>query len=440
MRNLCIVGLCVFVACGMSAHAGNLTPPAGPVAPTLKTLVDVEPRIMINADNTPGDADSVFKITSSGSYYLRGNLTVILAESAIEIAADDVTLDLNGFEIRGFDSGSLNGIVASHGSARNIRILNGSITGFGGSGIDLPAIGDNCMVQDVRVSGCGGFGIRIGGQCHILNCAVEGSGDSGFDVGSNSVLDRCTAKSNGGVGFFAGSFTSITACRGSENTSHGVHCGSSCSLESCAMFLNGGYGFLILSGSAMALCSADANDLAGIRTTKGCLVVDCTSWQNREEGILIDPNSIVKNCVARENSLNGIETRTPPLFDGEFTSVISGCTSGDNTGHGILALKHCLVEGNVCESNGLTGIRVEDEGNRIENNVVLNNPLGLHVVGDRNLILRNSAKFNSTNYEIVVNNRYGAILSLAGAGGAAVSGSAAASNLGSVDPWANFSH
>ena len=50
--------------------AGPLTPPAGPVAPT----PGPEPRIPINATNTPGDADSLFRITQPGSYYLTGNL------------------------------------------------------------------------------------------------------------------------------------------------------------------------------------------------------------------------------------------------------------------------------------------------------------------------------------------------------------------------------
>ncbi|MCH8150310.1 MAG: hypothetical protein IH987_20420, partial [Planctomycetes bacterium] len=38
--------------------AGNLNPPSGPVTPTMKTLTEVEPRIAINATNTPGDASS----------------------------------------------------------------------------------------------------------------------------------------------------------------------------------------------------------------------------------------------------------------------------------------------------------------------------------------------------------------------------------------------
>ena len=47
--------------------AGDLNPPAGPVTPTMKTLTEVEPRIAINAANTPGDVSSTFKMIEPGS-------------------------------------------------------------------------------------------------------------------------------------------------------------------------------------------------------------------------------------------------------------------------------------------------------------------------------------------------------------------------------------
>ncbi|HYD01608.1 MAG TPA: hypothetical protein VEB22_10315, partial [Phycisphaerales bacterium] len=47
--------------------AGPLNPPVGPVAPTAKPIAEVEPRTAINAANTPGDADSLFRITQPGS-------------------------------------------------------------------------------------------------------------------------------------------------------------------------------------------------------------------------------------------------------------------------------------------------------------------------------------------------------------------------------------
>ena len=88
---------------------GSLTAPAAP-APTMKTLNQVEPRLELNGANTPGDADSIYKITQPGSYYLSGNLIGASGKHGIEIAARDVSLDLNGFALTGV-AGSLNGVV-----------------------------------------------------------------------------------------------------------------------------------------------------------------------------------------------------------------------------------------------------------------------------------------------------------------------------------------
>lgn len=50
------------------AFAGDLNPAPGPIAPTHKTLTEIEPRIAISAANTPGDADSMFRTTQPRPY------------------------------------------------------------------------------------------------------------------------------------------------------------------------------------------------------------------------------------------------------------------------------------------------------------------------------------------------------------------------------------
>ena len=67
--------LILFALAPLAFAAGPLTPP-GPPAPTMKSLDEVEPRIPLTQDTTPGDATAVFKITQSGSYYLTKNLEV----------------------------------------------------------------------------------------------------------------------------------------------------------------------------------------------------------------------------------------------------------------------------------------------------------------------------------------------------------------------------
>ncbi|HRJ49802.1 MAG TPA: hypothetical protein PKU91_04680, partial [Phycisphaerales bacterium] len=107
MINTTNMKLAVFFAAlgtvigAMAVSAGPLDPPAGPVAGTYKTLTEVEPRIAINAVNTPGGANSLFRITQPGSYYLTGNITGVIGKHGIEIAASGVTIDLMGFDLQG---------------------------------------------------------------------------------------------------------------------------------------------------------------------------------------------------------------------------------------------------------------------------------------------------------------------------------------------------
>src|SRR5262245_16845588 len=113
--------------------AGPLNPPLGGVAGTYKTLTEVEPRTAISPANTPGDADSVYRIAQPGSYYLTGNITGVTGKAGIEIAANNVTLDLGGFTLSGV-SGALSGVTAPS-IQTNITIRGGIIAGWPQSGV-----------------------------------------------------------------------------------------------------------------------------------------------------------------------------------------------------------------------------------------------------------------------------------------------------------------
>ena len=73
---------------GGVAMGGPLTPPAGPVASSMKPLSEVEPRIAVSAANTPGDGANLFRITQPGSYYLTGNVAGVAGKNGISIEAD----------------------------------------------------------------------------------------------------------------------------------------------------------------------------------------------------------------------------------------------------------------------------------------------------------------------------------------------------------------
>ena len=82
----------------MSVSA-QLSPPVGPVTDSFKNLDEVEPRIPINQDNTPGSLGFEYVISSPGSYYFTGDVATTNKTILLVDATGDVTIDLNGFSL-----------------------------------------------------------------------------------------------------------------------------------------------------------------------------------------------------------------------------------------------------------------------------------------------------------------------------------------------------
>src|ERR1043165_2515817 len=163
---------CLVLAAAIVSHAGPLNPPSGAVTSTYKTLSEVEPRIPVNAANTPGDATNSFNINQPGSYYLTGNITGSSGKSGIRINAADVTLDLCGFGVKGV-SGALAGIVVNITASR-VAIMNGSVTGWPQDGIDggFNTLGryENIIASGNGPASTSRFSIRAGATAIVAHC------------------------------------------------------------------------------------------------------------------------------------------------------------------------------------------------------------------------------------------------------------------------------
>ncbi len=375
MRMLCRLAAlaALFVVPGVLAQ-GPLTPPGAP-APTMKTLEQIEPRIPIT--NLP------ITLSAPGSYYLTGNLTGVTT-NGITIASDDVSIDLEGFAIEGV-AGSARGITDDLTIRRNIRVRNGTIRNWGDAGVNLN-FSRNSFLEDLRSLSNGASGLVLGRSGVIRNCAAEGNAGTGIITPDHRcVILSSAATRNGGRGIHGGVATTIGDCTATENAGHGLYAGF---------------------GSVVRGCTAAYNGTNGIYADTGTTVTDCSATFNGQAGIY-----------------------------GWYKCAIERCTASQNTGDGIAVVGKCRVVGNTVGGYGAgsspAGIRVSNSANRVEGNLVTDCTLGIQVQGASNLIVRNSASLNTTNFDIAPGNAYGPIVNVAGVGNIT-----AVTNA--VHPWANF--
>lgn len=375
------------------ARAGDLNPPAGPVAQTYKTLTEVEPRTAVSATNTPGDADSIFKISVPGSYYLAGNIFGEAGKHGVEITATGVTLDLNGFDLRGVPAmGAFDGVSVTATGLKNIAVVNGSVRDWGDEGVDIGTSGAiNCRVADLLVTGNAGSGISTASGSTVSNCSAYSNTANGINVSFGCIVTTCTAY---------------------LNTGHGISTSSGSTVSSCTVYANGGIGISVSSGCSVADCSATTNTGNGIGTGTECTVSNSAAESNGGIGINADNGCQVTQCIASGSTMDGIRV------------------AGD-----------CLVRGNFSYGNFAgdgAGIHATATDNRIEGNTCNDNDRGIDVDVAGNMIIKNTCAGNSTNWDIAAGNVCLVVQGVTG--GAVILGNTGGTAPGSTDPNVNFTY
>ena len=141
-----------------------------------------------------------FKITESGSYKLTSNLVVPANTDGIDIQAEDVTLDLNGFTI--------SGPIVCGFSGDNCQPLP-TVSTTGVSALVLTATVRNGYVRGFS-RGVKTFGGLVE-QVQVSSNAIDGI------EANDAVIQRSVARSNGGPGIQA--FDSVVT----DNQARGNH-------------------------------------------------------------------------------------------------------------------------------------------------------------------------------------------------------------------------
>ncbi len=320
--------------------AGDLNPPSAPGS-TMKTLGEVEPRIPL------GQADFPVTINQSGSYYLTENVTLASVAYAFHITADNVSIDLMGFTVKG-DSSCSDGVYID--GQKNINISNGTFDGFSYSGIYCwENNSQNINVRNVTIKNCAGSGIKLVGDescvenCRIIDCGTGGSLVRGIYVVSQSRVANCLIKNFG-----------------SNSTGNGPEYAIGC-YKSSHIIGN------IIDGNFE---SSSANYLYMILCSDGCIVKNNTITQNgvsanckRFWGISASKGV---TCVGNNVSENAYQLSATGYSYGIYAS--DGCMLKENTvyrnfynsstvsTYGMYATGNCLVDSNAIYSNTGTNL------------------------------------------------------------------------------------
>ena len=281
---------------------------------------------------TSGDTEGFpVTISESGSYRLTGNLTVPDENTnAIDVSADDVTVDLNGFAIVGptvctgtpvtscSPTGTGRGIEFVFPSG-NTSVLNGTVRGMGNSGV---VIGNGGRVERVRAVSNGLHGILFFAAVHPLGIAVGnwaiGNGDSGIRANFGGIVTDNVATLNGNIGISALNGT-VTGNAASSNGSTGIDA----------------------SLSTVTGNTANSNGSSGI-FVKGGTVTGNTAMINADHGIIfgMEAGTVIGNTVADNSGLGLVLGAN----QGYANNVINGNTMGTVAG-GV------QMGTNVCDGN-----------------------------------------------------------------------------------------
>jgi parallel beta-helix repeat protein len=194
----------------------------------------------------------------------------------------------------------------------------------------------------------------------------------------------------------------VVNVRAISNTVYGICLGGLGHLVKDCTAVENVLGIAVGTGSTVTGNTASYNSGSGISASWSTVTGNTASYNS---GGISATWSTVAGNTASYNSEYGIDVGN--------ASTVTGNTANYNTQDGIRFYANNLVTDNTCCYNGNggdgAGIHAIGYRNRIEGNNVSSNDRGIDVDDANNLIVKNSATGNTTEYDIVGGNKVGTI-------------------------------
>jgi len=311
LRSILAGLACIAVA---AAVAGELEPPVPPGTPTMKPLDLVETRRPITADMLP------LTIAEPGtSWYLVHDIST--TGTGITVAADDVTIDLNGFVLAG---GTGVGIREDQSGApfpSNTTVKNGTVRGWASQGVRL---GNNSTVTGVRAMSNKGTGIEVGGSSLVGESIADSNEIHGIVAGPGSVVRNCVGSYNDQNGIWGHSGVLIVHNLVTQNLRNGIRVDDACH---------------VLENLARSSSLGQGTTFSGIWVVGERNRIEGNTLVDNRNGITVDgSNNLVVRNSASEN------------WDSNFT--ISGSSTGNMVGTIRTSLTSAGPWDNLCHGFG----------------------------------------------------------------------------------------
>lgn len=336
---------------------GTLTGAGTAVAVTDPTIASVSTQITSLQSSVTGSTDprtripggsNNFVISSSGSYVLTGNLTVADSDG-IQINADNVTLDLNGYTITCTGGSSPGSGVLINGSRENVTVRNGNIVGgttfsagtYTTAGF-FNGIFASSGARNVRIENVSVFGVQRGLQISLTddsgiieNCHVNVSATSGLTA---AIVHRSIARvcANNAI-----TGKSVTGCVGESNGGYGISAENVS--DSLGISSSSSSSFAGIFASTATNCTG-----TGTNAAAGLFSIVATNCRGTAvSGFGVNASQAATNCFGSSTSGTGVSTQ-----------IANQCNGISTSGTGLVA-----TIGVACRGSGATPFSITNRYN-----------------------------------------------------------------------------